>query len=302
MQVLTAALLAVVFIWSYWPTIAAQATVWASEPIDSPGLLIVIFCPFVVYFRRQTLPSFARASVQVYRTPHVWLGIGLVLIACCLRVVAAYWHAVWLDGWSILVWLSGAACYVAGAAWLMWSWPIFLLLGLALPLPWQIEQRFTVPLQTFTAKGCSWLLVCFNQPALAAGTNVMVGDTSFQVEESCSGLLLTQSVLAIAIGISAICDRPWWYRVFFFMLALPGAVFANVSRVAVTVLIARAQLLSDSSAHDVAGPLGIIVAAGYLVISAWWLDRCFQSSDVVSPNQRSQAILAGSVDQLPRPT
>src|SRR5262249_34873844 len=104
-----------VCLWAYWPTFAAMAHKWISDPQYSHGYLVPAFSLFLLWQRR------ACRSEVVWRPD--WRGLPLLAAGVLLRLAGVYLYFDWLDAASLLPCLAGIAVLLGGWLALRWTWP-----------------------------------------------------------------------------------------------------------------------------------------------------------------------------------
>jgi exosortase len=268
--------LLVSFFWAYWPTLAEIVGQWRDQPDYSHGFLVAPLALFFLWSKRATFPlSEVRPSLY---------GLGLLLIACALRYVAAALFLGPLDGWTIPVWIAGAVWLLTGWRVLLWSLPSIVFLWFMVPIPFTAESWLSVPLQAVATKLSTACLLMLGQPAIAEGNTIWLGDHQMFVEEACSGLRIFVGIFALAFAFALFSSWSWWQKALALAAALPIAIVANVARVVTTGLLY--QLASSKAArhfsHDLAGLVMIPFAALLFWLFLVYLERLFPKAEVIS--------------------
>jgi exosortase len=262
-----AAVLAITFFWSYWPTLAGLAGAWDREADYSHGYLVVPLALYFLWVRRDTFPG-ATASIA-------WPGIGLLALSVVMRIVGSLIYLDAADAWSILLFLAGGVWLLWGFAAMKWSLPSILFLFFMIPLPFRVERWFSLPLQRVATKLSCWTLQCLGQPALAEGNTILVNDFHMEIEQACSGLRIFMGVVALAFAYVILTRRAWWVKLLLIAISVPIAIVANSTRIVVTGLLY--QCVSSHAAerftHDAAGWLMIPFAAALFAAFLWYLGR-----------------------------
>jgi exosortase len=260
------ALLGVTFVWTYWPTLLRLANAWNVEPDYSHGYFVIPLALFFLWVRRDRMPEI---------TGVCWSGLLLVALGLGLHLYGSLYYLEPMNGWSMTVWLAGAALLLGGRRFCMWCLPSILFLLFMVPLPYGVESAFRQPLQRVATEVSCWTLQSLGLPALAAGNVITIDDTEFEVARACSGLRIFVSIVALAFAYAVIVRRPWWTKVLIFLSALPIAIVANAVRV--TMVGIGFGLVSTPKGHalvhDVAGWLVIPLAAALMGAFIWYLGR-----------------------------
>lgn len=260
------ALLGLAFLWVYWPTFVELAHAWNDEPDYSHGYFVVPLAVFFLWIRRDRIPAAQGPG---------WSGLLLIAAALGLHLYGSLYYLEPLHGWSMALWLTGAAWLVGGRRFCTWCLPSTLFLLFMVPLPYGLELKFRQPLQRIATEVSCWMLQSLGLPALAAGNVITIDDTEFEVARACSGLRIFVSIAALAFAYVVIVRRPWWTKVLIVASILPIAIVANAVRV--TMVGAGYRLVSTPAAHrlvhDVAGWAVIPFAAALMGAFIWYLGQ-----------------------------
>jgi exosortase len=273
---LGAGVLLCVFVWAYWPTLAAVVATWNREPDYSHGFLVVPLAALFLWARRDRMPEVC---------PRVaWAGLSLLAAAVLVRIAAGAFYVDSLDGWSIVFWVAGVVWLLGGARLLVWSLPSIAFLWFAVPIPFRAERLLSQPLQAVAAKLSCCLLQCLGQPALVEGNTVLLGNHQLAVEEACSGLRILISALALGVAYVIVVRRSWWQKGLLLLSVVPIALCVNALRIVATGLLQQhvSGQAAARFAHDFAGWSMIVLAALLFAFVLWNLTKLFPL--VVGPN------------------
>ena len=149
------ALLGVTFLWVYWPTFVELAHAWNSEPDYSHGYFVVPLALFFLWIRRDRMPA-ARPRLEWAVADRRRTG---------LHLYGSLYYLEPLHGWSMTLWLAGAAWLVGGRRFCVWSLPSTLFLLFMVPLPYGLEMKFRQPLQRIATEVSCWTLQSLGLPA-----------------------------------------------------------------------------------------------------------------------------------------
>jgi exosortase len=267
--------LAATFAWAYWPTLAGLVRAWNREPDYSHGFLVAPLAVFFLWARRDRLPP------RVGRL--AWPGMVLLAASVAARFVSGRYYLEALDGWSMVLWVAGAVWLFAGGKRFWWSLPSIVFLLFMVPLPFRLERALSLPLQTIATKMSCWLLVLLGQPAWPQGHTILLAEHRLEVEQACSGLRIFMGIAALAFAYVILARRTWWERLLLLLSAVPIALLANATRIVITGLLYR--LASDETAkkfaHDSAGWVMILFAAGLFALVLWYLTSLFKEVELV---------------------
>jgi exosortase len=259
-----ACVLAALVGWAYWPTLGGIGTAWLSDPDYTHGFFVIPISLWLLWLRREQAP---KVGLKID-----WRGLGLLLLAGTVRVMAGRFYVLQLDAWSIPLWIGGVVWLLFGWSTFRWALPSIAFLWFATPLPGRVEIALSTPLQQYAASYSASVLRLIGQPALVEGTTILLDDQLLDVERACSGLRMFYGIFALAVACIALARPPRWKAVLVLFAAVPVAVTANVVRIAVTGLLMR--YFSDDAAkhfsHDLAGlvmiPLAVTLFLLFLVL------------------------------------
>lgn len=274
--ILTAAVLTVVFFWSYWPTLAELVSRWHAVADYSHGYLVPPLAVGFLWFRRDRFPRGARGLG--------WAALVLLGIGLAVRITGARCFLPAFDGWSIPFWLAGVGLLFGGWRLLWWCFPSLVFLFFMVPLPFRAERAVSVPLRYAATNLSCMSLQCLGQPALAEGTTIIVDEQTLDVARECSGLRMLMGIAALATAYVILVRKPWWQKALLLASVVPVALFANVLRVTTTALLF--QYVSDkagqSLSHDASGWFTNCTAAVVFAAVLWCMSRLFVETEAIS--------------------
>lgn len=269
------AILTGMFGWAYWPTLAGLVNQWDSQPDYSHGYFVV---PLALYFLWARKDRFPGASQGI-----AWAGLILVGASIGLRMYGAHYFMSAIDGWSIMLWVSGVVWLFWGRRVFVWSLPSIAFLWFMVPLPFSAERWLSLPLQRVATKLSCWVLQLLGQPALGEGNTIHLGEHRLEVEQACSGLRIFVGIVALAFAYVIIVRRPWWEKAFLLVSVVPIALVANATRIVGMGLLC--QWVSGEAgqhfAHDFSGYVMIPFAAGLFAIVLWYLGKLVQEVELI---------------------
>jgi exosortase len=114
--------------------------------------------------------------------------------------------------------------------------PIFFMLFM-IPIPSQIYSALTIPLQLFVSKTSVTVAQFFQIPIYREGNVIHLPDYTMQVVQACSGLRSMISLLTLSIIFSYLTLSSNKLRSILFISGIPIAIFVNVIRVLLTILM-----------------------------------------------------------------
>jgi exosortase len=260
-------LLSALFIWSYWPTLVETVKTWRSDPDYSHGFLVLPISLAIWMRRREQVKELAaEASV---------LGLSCIALASLLRIVAARYYLMPLDAWSIPLWLGGVLWTFGGRRTIVRALPAVAFLWFAAPLPERVEELLSLPLQAVATAASGWVLQLLCQPAVAAGTTLLLGPETFEVEHACSGLRMFFGTFAMATAFVLLGGRGPRVNVLLILLAAPIALLTNVLRIVTTALLFQhaSTEMFRRFVHDFAGLMMVGAVFGFYALVLYTIGR-----------------------------
>lgn len=263
------ALLGVVLVWAFGPTLAELAHRWSSDSQYSHGYLVPAFAVLLLWMRRERCAAIAPTFS--------WWGVALLALGVALRFVGEYIFLDWLDAAALLPCLAGLTVLLGGRAALAWAWPAIAFLGFMIPLPFRLEIALAHPLQRVATLASTYVLQTIGFPALSEGNVILLGDTRIGVVEACSGLSMLVIFFALSTAFTFVVRRPMWQKLLLIASAVPIALIANITRITVTGVMHETvgHRAADIVFHDLAGWLMMPFALCLLWLELKALGRLF---------------------------
>ena len=230
----------------YWSSLRMLLSVW-EQPDYSHGYLVPLFSVFLLWFRRDLIPSGPwRGSL--------W-GAALIGLSGLSYLAAGMMGFNLVIAFSIIPCVAGIILMLGGWPMMRWAWPSVLFLCFMIPLPQSVETMARVSLQRLAAVSSTYLLQTLGLPAVANGNVIQLSEHPINVAEACSGLRMLMTSVALTCGLAFVLNRPVWERLFVLVSAVPIALAVNVVRVTVTGLCHEylGPAVAEKVFHDVAG-------------------------------------------------
>jgi len=229
-------------------------SVWrSSEQSHGPFVLAV-----VIYLFWTLRGEFEQARPPSPSAPG-WLLVGFGLIG--------YLFGVWtkiavLEGASLLPIVLGALWLMGGPGLIGRMWFPLLYLLLAVPIPSYLLATSTAALKQFSSEASESLLYAFGYPIARNGVVLTIGSYRLLVADACSGMNSVLSLTAVGLLYIYLMRPPYrWHIAVLVASILPIAVFANIARIVILVLVT--YYLGDEAGqgflHEFAGIVVFIV-------------------------------------------
>jgi len=271
---ITACILGMLVLWSFWPTLELLAERWWIDPQYSHGFLVPIFAAIILWLKK---------PATVAWQPNPW-GLALLVGSLALRWFSARMDLIHVDGVCLIGTLLGATLLAGGWSVLRWAGPAILFLGFMVPLPDVLNDGIAIPLRGLATVVSTYVLQTFGYPAMAEGNTIQIDDIRLGVIEACSGLGMLMTFFALATAMAIVVPGPIADRLILVASAIPIAVFANVVRI---IVVAMADVKFGKHHHDVIDKiLGwpmMPLALGLLWLELKFLKLLFVSTADVAP-------------------
>jgi exosortase len=257
-----------VTIWSYWPTIVSLFKDWQGDDDYSAGQLVPLIAVFLLWRERKKLR-------QCLLKPF-WWGAGLIVLAQAARTYGLLFMYESAERYSLVLTIAGLVLMVTGRqVFRTVSW-ILIFLFLMVPLPGQIHNLISAPLQNTATTGSVILLEAFGPRVSQQGNVVMLnGDTPMAVEEACSGLRMLTAFVIISAFVAYMVKRSRWQKTVILLSSIPVAIICNIVRLFVTailILLASTEI-AEKFFHDFAGLVMMPIAVLLIFGEIWIMDR-----------------------------
>jgi exosortase len=265
--------LTVVFLWVNWPALVELVATWDREPDYSHGYLVAPIAALFLWFRRDRYPQQSKAPG--------WGGFVLLGGSLGLSIVGAKYFLNPVAYWAMIVWIGGVVWILLGRQVFWWALPAIAFLIFMVPIPFQMENWLSGPLQRVATFASSWTLQLLGQPAFPEGNTIYLGMRQLEVEHACAGLRMLVMITALAAAFAVLVCRSWPERIFVAVCIVPVALFANCVRIVATGL--AYQYLSDEASkaisHDLAGFIVVPVAAATMGLAVFYWRHLFVESE-----------------------
>jgi len=225
------AVLGILTLWLYWPTMTHLVGQWWHDPNFSHGFFVPLFSIFVLWQQRNEL---ARIPFRPS-----WIGLGIIAVAICTLMVGQMGAELFLSRFSFVLILAGLVVLFLG--WAMFRATIFpwAFLILMIPIPAIVFNQITFPLQLLASQVAATVLPLFGVPILREGNVINLPAMPLEVAEACSGIRSLMSLLTLAIIYGYLMEKRNWVRCLLAIAAVPIAVVANSVRIIGTGLLVQ---------------------------------------------------------------
>ena len=227
---------------------------WWTGEYYGHGFLIPIISGYIISQKRATLKDLPREGFGV-GLPVMALGLGL-------HVAATYLGVNFPSGVAFIIALYGAVIW-------LWGWPVartvafpIAYLCFMVPVERLLVDKLAQPMQLWGASTGGRFAQAIGIPVKIEGTSIQIPDYTFGVAVACSGLKSVISMTALGTLYAYMVVAPWWKRVVLIIVSLPVALAANVTRIAVTLVLGRifGGKAAEGFTHTASGVLVFVFA------------------------------------------
>ena len=201
-----------------------------------------------------------------------WWGLGLLAVAAFGQYLSVLGAGLFAGSVSFVVSVAGAVLYLGGISFLrIWAFP-FLLALFMLPKLAIVYNQVTLPLQLLASQLAEVMLLASTASVTRDGNILDVNGHRIAVVEACSGIRYLLSLGFMAVVFAYLSDAKPWMRAALFAAAVPIAVLANATRVAVSAFV---PALEAGTLHALFGSLVFVMCLAMLLIVRGLLNSAY---------------------------
>lgn len=252
---------------AYWTTLTELVQIWKREPDYSHGFLVI---PIAVVILYQLWPR------DPADQPRVWLpGLAITLVGLIAQSWLLSRGSLWSTNLTLLVTVFGLGIARLGPRAMMRVWPAFAFLIFLFPLPSQLNNVLSQPLQSGATVAACKVLRASGLWVMNEGNVIIVGKEPLEVAAACNGLSMLMSLAATVAAAAALFPMAWVKRVILLVTIIPIALLSNILRISATAWAYHAlgAKVGGAYAHDLAGflmmPLAMVFVGIELLVMSW---------------------------------
>jgi exosortase len=243
------------------PALASLARNYWSTEQGAAGPIILISGLWLLWHE-------AQGAVRGKRSVPIIPVVAAVLAFGAFAIVASVTAKQWLQLLGIYACLLAVLYGMIGGRQMRRLWAPIVYLAFVIPPPDNIVVPLTHTLKGSVANAAVAVLAGLGYPVAREGVNLYIGPYELVVAAACSGMNSLISLTAIGIFYVYLLHRAHWrYALLLALLMVPIALFANMVRVIMLLLIT--YHLGDAAGqgllHEVAGLFIFLVALTTLV-------------------------------------
>ena len=238
----------VVLVAVYLPTLYDLVIDLAADANYSHGIQIPIVSFYLIWIRRKEL---AATTMKSGPAGLVVIILGLVLFVA--GTAAAEYFTARL---SFVILLLGLTWYLFGGEIVRRTWFAFFFLCFMIPIPYVVYFAVAFPLQVAATKITVGVLSTIGMEVIRQGNIIhLAGGRALEVAEACSGIRSLIALFAIGAMWAYLFQKNLIGQIVLFLSTVPIAVFANVVRVLITVMIVATvtDKVTDEPLHTILG-------------------------------------------------
>ena len=242
----------------YFRTLQWMVNSWIHSDYYSHGFFILPIAAIIVWSRRHEL-----SEQNPFRR-----GILVFVAGLALFIGGFAYSSNFLSALSLFLVVPGLVLYFRGKKALRTC--AFPLCFLAFMIPLPFLDRVGFWMQSFSARGSAWIISLMGIPITRTGAEIRLENASFVVGMPCSGMNSLIALLALAALFAYILKGPFIRKAMLFLLAVPIAILANLSRLVALLLIGNhwGAEAAMGFLHDAFSPVFFVVSIVFMVVFA----------------------------------
>ena len=209
-------------------------------------------------------------TAAVRRQPPAWRTYGAIIVMASALILFRTAGVIELEVYALYGLLVALLySYTGGRALQILWFPLFYLL-FAVPLPDSLVAALTNPLKMWISESAVSLLYWAGYPIASAGVMIHIGQYQLLVAAACAGLNSLITLTALTLFYVYLSHRAnWRYMTLLIAAAVPIAIFSNMVRVLLLILITYhgGEAAAQGFLHNFAGmtTFAISLATIYLL-------------------------------------
>jgi len=212
----------------YVPAMAEMVDVWQTDTYAGHGMFVPLFSALIAWTERERLGA-AAGQASPIGIVIILAGVGLLALGTLGQNLLVKGLSVAVVVAGLVVWGFGTECLKAAA------FPVGFLLLMA-PLPRAVVAALTLKVQLFAAAFAAGAVRLLDVPVYQTGVTIELPSMTLQVAEACNGLRFLMALLVLTAAFAQITQRTFPRKIALVASAIPIAILANATRVAVVAL------------------------------------------------------------------
>ena len=227
----------------------------ASDSYYSHGFIVPFVSGFFIWLKREEL--------NAEKAEYSRFGLILIILAAIVHVLGIILYVYSISGFSIFILIFGVTLFLFG--WKISSIIFFPLVFFIFmfPMPLAIISAISFPMKMLVAKAGVEIVRLLGIPVFREGFNISIPAGDLLVGNPCSGLRSLIAFLALGSVFAYMSSMSHVKKWVLFFLTVPIAIFSNMVRVPILILISHYWGLeaasTDSIWHDASGVFVFVI-------------------------------------------
>lgn len=269
-----------------FPTLHYIATEsWATEQGSHAPLVLASGLWLLINLQRET------RAIQ-HRPSCTWAFAAIATMAVALLLFRAA-AVIELEVYALYALFVSVLFAFIGLRALKALWFPLLYLAFAVPLPDSLVAAITNPLKLWISETAVDLLYAAGYPIASSGVTLQIGQYELLVAAACAGLNSLITLTALTLFYVYLSHRAEWrYMLVLAAVAVPIAIFSNLVRVVILVLLTyyAGEAVAQGFLHYFAGMTTFAVA----LVSIYLIDKVAQRLIGLLPGRKGdKSVLPG---------
>jgi exosortase len=254
-------------LWLYLPFLKTLVADWGTNDDYSHGYFIPFLSAYFIYTLRDELRKIVVKPSNI--------GLFVLLAGLGQLIIAKIGTEYFLQRTSLILALLGLVLFFLG--WQHFK-RLFIPLGYLIfmvPLPAIIWNKIAFPMQLFASYLTEKVVSLLGIPVYREGNVMHLAQTTLEVVAACSGLRSLVTMFALSGALAFVSTLPAGKKWILFLSAAPIAIFANITRLTATALMAT-KIGADAAQgflHEFSGILVFLLGLGLLISVNWMLGK-----------------------------
>jgi exosortase len=243
----------------YLPFLKKLVADWGTNDDYSHGYFIPFLSAYFIYSLRDELRKITVKPSNI--------GLFVLLAGLGQLIIAKIGSEYFLQRTSLIIVLLGLVLFFLGRQYFK---KLFLPLGYLIfmvPLPAIVWNKIAFPMQLFASYLTEKVVSLLGIPVYREGNVMHLAQTTLEVVAACSGLRSLVTMFALSGALVFVSALPTMKKWLLFLSAAPIAIFANITRLTMTALLAT-KYGSDAAQgflHEFSGILVFLLGLGLLI-------------------------------------
>lgn len=240
---------------------------WPLEPYSGGGVLIPPLSAYIIWLKKDRLRELPVQGSN-------W-GLLVLALAAAFYFLGSWTGINYPYALSFLVMIWGMVLLLLGKVFAReLAFPIAFLVFM-LPLSSALDP-FIFSMRLLATRMAAWLPMALGLPTTVSGTEILVRDYRLMVDMPCSGIRSVVALLAGGALFAYFAQVSVWRKLIIFLSSLPLAVFINILRIDITLLMGKTFGPQAASGlyHEWAGVVVFVCGLIGLFYITRWVTPC----------------------------